>query len=223
MSEGVPYADIIILALIAGFILLRLRSVLGSRSEDDPKGFDRFIPTGKEPVVRVEEKSRKARPKEEIIDDYLAKLEDHKIAEVLASIKEKDPQFSASEFLQGAKMAYEMVFDAFTKADQVTLKLLLSDDLFRTFKAELEAREKQEQKTETTLVSATAGDITSAELNRSIARLGVKFVSEQVILTRSAKGEVVEGDPSEIHRVEDHWVFERDVTSKNPNWKIVET
>ena len=151
-----------------------------------------------------------------------------------AITRETDPRHQAQlhlrlarvlsrHFLQGARAAYEMVFDAFVKGDKQTLKMLLSDTLCQEFSRELDARKGQETQSETTLVSVKAKDITNAVLDRNTARLTVHFESEQVTVVRNSKGEIVEGNPSDIHHVEDHWVFERDVTSKNPNWKIIET
>lgn len=228
MSEGIPYADIVILALIAGFILLRLRSVLGRRDEgDQPNYFNKIDPpsashSAREPVVHAHEKPAKTKPKEEP-DAYLANLAGAGAAGTLQEIKTKDPMFSATIFLQGARMAFEMVFDAFAKGDKSTLKMLLSDAIYEEFSREIEKREVDGNKTETTLVSVKAKDIAAAALDKNTARLTVKFESEQVTVVRDAEGKIVEGDPSEILHVSDEWVFERDVTSKNPNWKIIET
>lgn len=226
MSEGIPYADIVILALIAIFILLRLRSVLGNKNEGDLSGyFNRMMPQANDqpdPIVQVDEKSLRPKPREEE-DPYLVSLANAPVAEVLHTIKGKDPLFTATRFLAGARGAYEMVFDAFAKGDRQTLKMLLSEPLSQDFSRELDARTAQENKAETTLVSVTAKDIIDASLNKNVARLGVSFLSEQITLVRNAKGDIIEGDPSAVHHIEDHWVFERDVTSKNPNWKIVET
>jgi predicted lipid-binding transport protein (Tim44 family) len=225
MSESFPYADLVILALVAGFILLRLRSVLGSRMGNDNPGYfsKPLAPAPKpEPIVQLDEKSLRARLKEEI-DPYMVSIEGTPIAETLGNIKSKDLQFSASHFLQGARGAYEMVFDAFVKGDRQTLKMLLSETLFQQFSKELDGREGQEKKTETTLVSVKPKEITEASLDKNTARLTVHFESEQVTVVRGPKGDILEGNPSELHHVEDHWTFERDTTSKNPNWKIIET
>lgn len=223
MSEGIPYADIIILVLVAGFILLRLRSILGeSRGIDFPRRPPQEKPQKKEsPIVQLE-KTLKPKPKEEA-DSYLAKLTDGPITEALKKIKEKDAQFSSAEFIEGARRAFEMVFDAFAKEDNNTLKMLLSDALYSDFAGELEARRKKENRQETTLVSILTADITHAELSQNMARIGVKFTSEQVTVVRNAQGEIISGDPSQLGHIEDEWVFERDVTSKSPNWKIIET
>lgn len=224
MNEGFQYADIVILALIAGFILLRLRSVLGQKTgHDNPGYFNRAqAPKTPEPVVHVHEASLKPKPKEEA-DAYMATISDPAIAETLAAIKTRDPLFTATSFLLGARMAFEMVFDAFAKGDKATLKQLLSDALYQQFVAEIDARGKEANKTETTLVSVEAKDIVQASLDKNTARLSVRFLSEQIALVRDREGKVIEGDPSDIHHVEDEWVLERDITSKNPNWKIIET
>lgn len=224
-SEGFPYADIVILALIAGFVLLRLRNVLGNKTgNDSPNFFNRITPVAGEqdPVVQLDEKSLKPKLLPEA-DPYLTGMGNNAIAETLNGIKAKDPAFNATAFLQGARSAFEMVFDAFVKGDKPTLKMLMSDTIYQHFIKELDARDGQESKPETTLVSAKAQEITEAELIKNSARIGVRFISEQVSVLRDAKGTIVEGDPSELHHVEDHWTFERDVTSKNPNWKIIET
>lgn len=226
MSEAVPYADILILALIAVFILLRLRSVLGNRTGNENPDYFRRISALKsetqEPIVQLDEKYQKAKVREEV-DSYMTTLGTSEVAVTLQAIKSRDPLFTASHFLVGARGAFEMVFDAFAKGDKSTLKLLLSDPIYQHFVGEIEDRKGQENKSETTLVSVVAKDITQATLSGNIARVSVRFESEQVTITRNPKGDIVEGDPSAIHHVEDEWMFERDVTSKNPNWKIIET
>jgi len=225
MSEGIPYADIVILALIAGFILLRLRSILGRKiGNDNPEMFRKnIIPQAdSEPIIRLSEKALKPRPREEA-DTYLHGLKDDALSAALNAIKAKDPEFSATTFLSGAKMAYEMVFDGFAKGDKTPLKMLLSDALYNHFESELNARAGADTHAETTLVSVAAKDITKAELDKNTARLSVKFISEQVTVERDKDGKIVGGDPSDVSEVEEEWTFERDVTSKNPNWKIIET
>lgn len=225
MSEGIPYADIIILALVAGFILLRLRSVLGHKiGNDDPEMFKKNIikQADSEPIIRLSEKSIKPKLREEA-DTYLQNISDDTLAATLKTIKLKDPEFSATAFLEGAKMAYEMVFDGFAKGDKTPLRMLLSDALYKHFEAELDAHANADIRTETTLVSVAAKDITKAELDKNMVRLSVKFLSEQVTVERDKDGKIVGGNASDVHDVEEEWTFERDVTSKNPNWKVIET
>ena len=226
MSDGVPYADILILALIAGFILLRLRSVLGDKmGNDNPDFFQRPVMSAsekQEPIIQLDERSQKPKPREEL-DPYLLSLSAGEVATALNAIKAKDPQFTATHFLQGAKAAFEMIFDAFAKGDRQTLKMLLSDEIFQHFSNDITTLESAENKTEHTLVSAKALNIMQASINGSVARLTVHFSSEQMTVVRDKSGVVVEGNPSDIVQVEDHWTFERDTSSKNPNWKVIET
>ena len=226
MSEGIAYADIIILALIAGFILLRLRSVLGQNiGHENPDFFKKNSPQDdgaeQEPVIRLAEKISK--PKEPEQDAYLQSLKDDSVKTVLAEINRKDPDFNASHFLAGAKMAFEMVFDGFAKRDREPLKMLLSPDLYAQFDAEIQARASGDTTTETTLVSVTAKDIIRASLSASIARLTVSYASEQVSVVRDKDGRIIQGNPSEVDQVIDEWTFERDITSRSPNWTIIDT
>lgn len=225
MNNAVPYADIIILALIAGFILLRLRNVLGQKTGQEDEDFLRRLkPVNQvqEPVVQITDKSIKNKHKEES-DSYISLISDKAVLAVITEIKAKDPHFTATRFLDGARMAFEMVHEAFVKGDKQTLSMLLSEPLYKDFTAEIETRSSQERRTETTLVSIISKDIAGASLSGTLARITVKFISEQIAVVRNAKGDIVEGNPSEAQHVEDEWVFERDIASKNPNWKIIET
>jgi predicted lipid-binding transport protein (Tim44 family) len=224
MNDGVPYADIIILALIAGFILLRLRATLGKKTGDESDFIQRLRPMTdnlRDTIVQVADKA-KPKPAEEQ-DTVLTLISDPAAVANLRIIKAQDPQFTATRFLDGARQAFEMVFEAFHKGDKQTLALLLSEPLAKEFSAEIDARSSLEKRQDTTLVSLIGKDIVQASLSGDLARIGVKFTSEQITVLRDAKGTIVEGDPSATHHVEDQWMFERDVTSKNPNWKIIET
>ncbi len=226
MSEGVAYADIVIMALVAGFILLRLRSVLGHKIGQDPSEFFKRDTTQvvdrQEPIVQAQEKSLRLKLKEEAEEDVPG-FADAGATAALAAIRAKDPQFSAVQFVQGAKAAFEMVLDAVARNDQKTLKMLLSEDLYKEVAADLDARAKEETRTETTLVSVQAKTIAAAELAQNKAKIKVRFHNEQITVVRDKDGKIVEGDASDVQSVEDEWVFERDVTAKNPNWKIIET
>ncbi|MGE0753586.1 MAG: Tim44/TimA family putative adaptor protein [Alphaproteobacteria bacterium] len=226
MSEGVAYADILIIALIAGFILLRLRNVLGQKTgHDNPQHFIRPRPNAvenKDKIVQLHDKPIKAKPKSKE-DPFIEKIKDARVAGTLKDIRAKDSEFDAGQFLDGAKMAFEMVFDAFSSNDKETLKMLLADNIYEEFAGEISKREEQENKTETTLVAVLSKDIADAMLVGDLARITVKFVTEQVTVVRDAAGEIIDGDASDTEHVENEWTFERDVTSKNPNWKIIET
>ena len=226
MSEGIPYADLLILALVAGFILLRLRSVLGRQSGDDGP----YIPPqtqNRKPepmVIPLPDKAAKMKPKDEP-DSYLESIKDKEsdVAAGIRAIKERDPQFVATEFMEGARRAFEMLFDAFVKGEKNTLRMLLSDTLYKEFEQAAEARATSDRKEETTLVSILNAEMTQARLMGNMAQISVRFTSEQVTVVRGTSGEIIEGDPSQLQHVEDEWLFERDTQSKSPNWKIIET
>lgn len=225
MADGIPYADIVIMALVAGFILLRLRSVLGDKvGNDNPSYFQKPTtpPERPQPIVQLEDKGQKAKARPEP-DPFMDKVSNPAVVEGLNAIKARDPEFLASHFVIGAKGAFEMVFDGFAKGDKDMLSALLAQDVYAEFEGAMKAREGSMFKEETTLVSVEPKDITSASLEGNMARVGVRFVSEQVSVTRDDKGAVVGGDASLINKIDDEWVFERDVTSKNPNWKVIET
>ncbi len=146
---------------------------------------------------------------------------DDSAGEGVAAIRVADPMFDAASFLEGAKIAFEMVFDAFNKGDKATLKTLLAPAVYDEFASEIEARQNQDSRHETTLVSVESTRIAGAAKDKNQARLTVRFVSEQITVVRSKEGKIIEGDPSQVDRVEDEWLFERDITSRNPNWKIM--
>lgn len=232
MSEGMGYADIIILALIAGFVVLRLRATLGQKTGHMPRPFDPDAASREKeepdmPLVQISEKSARAREKEmdtpALDSPLLEKLTDSD-REAVSAIQRQDAQFTLTHFLRGAGMAFEMVLDAFQKNDRNTLKMLLSPALFDSFSAELDRRsEEPDRVQETTLLALDSSEILSVSLNKNNAVLRVRFVSEQVTVVRDKKGEIVEGDPSDAQRVQDEWTFERDITSRNPNWTVIDT
>ncbi len=225
MSEGMPYADLVILALIAGFVLLRLRNVLGQDDGSRPDFSSKTLDLqADDTVVQITGRNdvRQETVKDED-DKLLAKITDGALRETLDSIKAADSSFSLTHFIQGARGAFEMVFDAFGKGDGVTLQMLLSQPLADEFMREYEARQKQERQIETTLVSIESTEITNAQLIGKIIRLTVRFTSEQVSIARDTKGAIIEGDPAHTSRTRDEWVFEREIGSRNPNWKITDT
>lgn len=216
------YLDLIILGLIAGFILLRLRSVLGEKiGQDRPPGMPEYRQETDSPIVRVREPLRALPGKDE--DAPLLEKAESSVKQGISAIRAADADFSLSEFLSGARAAFEMVFDAFAKADKTTLEMLLSPELYKMFVSEIDERKQQDRHEETTLVSVPEQEIISAELNRNTARIRLRFVSEQIRVERDREGKIVGGDPATTENVEDEWLFERDVTSRNPNWKIIET
>jgi predicted lipid-binding transport protein (Tim44 family) len=134
-----------------------------------------------------------------------------------------DPGFDPNHFLDGAKAAYEMIVMAFAQGDEATLTQLLGSDVYDGFQRAIRERETRGEKVESSLVGIDKADIIEAEIKSRTAYVTVKFVSELISVTRDAQGEVVEGDPKKVREVTDIWTFARDVSSKNPNWKLAAT
>ena len=122
-----------------------------------------------------------------------------------------------------ARAAYEMVIEAFTKADRETLKLLLSPEIYKSFDLSLTDARAAGRISATTLVAITKADMVQAKLKGTEATIAVDFISEQIQLIRDPEGKIIDGDPSVQHRVEDSWVFARNLASADPNWKLIET
>ncbi len=221
------YTDLVILALVAVFIALRLRNTLGKdighkpdvtplrrqkpESQEDPAGLNNRLPVEEKPEDDKEEK----RAREAIGDPAL-------MAGIDAIIK-ADPSFSISGFIEGAKGAFEWVLKAYRQGDTDTLKQLLAPSVYEEFKSALEAAKSAEHKTETTLVAINHAEITGASLEKNRARIAMRILSDQIEITRDTSGNIVGGDASRVETVEDEWVFERDIKSRNPNWVIIDT
>ncbi len=214
-------ADIIFLAIVAVFIVYKLRNTLGKDAGIDPRTLGRKMeaPERENRVLALPDRTVRTVTPEPDPSTY----GDASVAQGLVAIRAADPQFNIAEFLSGAKTAFEWILSAFSKGEKQKLAMLLSDDVFQQFSRAIDELKQKNQRKETTLVSIVSQNITEARLDKTLARITLKFVTEQILLVRDEAGKIIEGDPSEAHHVEDEWTFERDITSKNPNWKIVAT
>ncbi len=218
--------DIIFLAIIAAFILYRLRNELGKDSGIDPKELGRKLemPTPRETLESDLSREREEQQKALEETATLAKYEQSPVSTGLLAIKATDPSFSIAEFMSGAKVAFEWVLEAFSKGEKQKLVQLLSDEVFQSFSREIDRYKSQGKKLDTTLVSILSQDVMDAGVRGgTTAYLTLKIVSEQIQLVRDESGTIVEGDASTVSRIEDEWTFERDIHSRNPNWKITAT
>ena len=220
MDGGFPYGDIIVIGAIAAFILLRYRAMLGEpRGRDEPGVRPTVVPHNElERVIQLPAARVNAADKK---DDFGTQY--GSLAEKFVAMRAIDREFSPEDFLHGARAAYEMVITAFSKRDQDTLKMLLSDEMYKSFSLSLKDAETEKRFNDTTLVAITKADIKDAKLSGNQATITVAFVSEQIHLIRDENGAILEGNPSQQHAVEDEWVFTRNLTSSSPNWTILET
>ena len=145
------------------------------------------------------------------------------VAEKLQALARADRSFDPKHFMQGAKAAYEMIVTAFAEGDRKALKQLLSREVFDSFSAAIGERERNGETVEFKFVGISNAEIIDAELAGKMANITVKFVSDLITATRNRAGEVVDGDPTQIRDVTDIWTFSRDVTSRDPNWRLVAT
>ncbi len=236
MNEGFQFIDIIFFAMIAAFLVLRLRGVLGRRdghegpvhnpfkdcpddkNQNDPAD-DNIIPLTdrSDPPERDPGKESPLDTGEDVADD------DDPLAKGLFEIRTIDPNFDPREFISGARMAFELILGAYSSGDAKALKPLLNADVFGNFSQAIRDREQAGETLEDTLVGITSAEIVEAYAERRKENITVKFVSEQVNVTYDENGEIVGGNPNTVIDTIDFWTFSRDSKSSDPNWTLVAT
>ena len=231
--------DIILIGLVAVFLILRLRSVLGKRTgNEQPPARDPFTPPAPPPAT-----SRGDAPQG---NDNVVPLPTANApaprqssptsgpggirATVMPSatsgvtaIRAADPGFEPIGFTGGARAAFTAIVEAFALGDSATLKPLLDSATYTSFEAAIRGRIERNEKAETTLIGFEASDIAAAEMQGPHAVVTVRFVSEQINVVRNADSQIVDGNPNEVQKVVDLWTFRRDTTSGDPNWQLVKT
>jgi predicted lipid-binding transport protein (Tim44 family) len=225
MGDGFAYLDVVLLAMVAVFLIYRLRGVLGRRTGNEKQPRDPFrtgapeaAPPGKAPRQIAE---RPAPPTAS--DAAPAPAPASPAMDGLRQIASIDPAFTPETFLAGAQTAFSWIVEAFGRGDTKALRPLLNDEVYGNFAAAIEARTKAGETLEAALVGVKSAEILEAHLNGRIAFVTVKFVSEQVNVTRNSKGEVIDGDPARVVTVTDIWTFARDMRARDPNWSLVAT
>lgn len=210
--------SILVLAGIALFLILRLKSVLGTR-----EGFEK-------PRV-PEQPAQKSKPDFEVIEggpdrditDHVA--EGSAQAEALAAMKRVEPNFSVSEFVGGARGAYEMIVMGYELGNLGDIQPFLAEDVYESFVAGVSAREDQGLTIEAEFIGVRETSIVDVEFAKdsNIAEISVKFIGELTSVVRDRGGDIVEGNPTEVKRQKDIWTFARAMGSNDPNWKLVAT
>jgi predicted lipid-binding transport protein (Tim44 family) len=211
---------IVVLALVALFIGLRLYSVLGERT-----GHEQQQPILKpaDPDGRVE--PRPAQPASiapsptDSGDLAFLPTAGPGVRAILAA----DPAFDVAHFLEGAKAAYRLILEAFWKGDVSTIRSHVDDHIYETFAGSVEQREKDGLKLDNRLVTIDQAVIAEAEIERGVAMVTVRFEADIAAVTRNAGGEVVAGSLSDAVQTRDLWTFRRDIATHDPNWLLIET
>ena len=194
MNYSFEYIDIILLAMIAGFIFLRLRGILGKRTGFEGKAPTQFDKILKEAVVK------QAPKKVDIFDDEAQK-----------------------EFLKGARIAYETIITDFSDNDNriTTSKPLLNKDIYNQFNEALKERNSRGHFAEITFIGINSADIKEHKKIDKVLNVTVDFIAEVITCIKDKNQKIISGDPKKIKKIYDTWVFSRDTTSSNPNWQLV--
>ena len=197
MNYSFEYIDIILLAMIAGFIVLRLRNILGRKTGHEDKVFTDFS------EKKFEQFKKRNPEKNEVTENS---LEGEK----------------KEEFLNGAEIAYESIITAFAKGDQKKLKGLLSPQMAVSFDEAISQRKKNNIVSELTFIGIKESNLEKFEKIKTDFNATVKFVSEIISVKKDKDNKIIEGNPDKIKKVTDYWKFSKNVFSKNPNWYLSE-
>tara|TARA_B100001996_G_scaffold145322_1_gene110623 strand:- start:1716 stop:2321 length:606 start_codon:yes stop_codon:yes gene_type:complete len=197
MSNNFGYIDIILLAMIAGFIILRLRNILGRKTGHQDKVFSGF-------------------DKEKFEQFKKENIKTEKIKETGLEGAQKE------NFLKGAEIAYESIITAFAKGDQKKLKNLLSKEISSNFEKAIIQRNKENIKSELTFVGMKESRLEKFEKIKNEFYATVKFVCEIISVKRDKNNNIIEGNPDKIKTVTDYWKFSKNIFSRNPNWYLRE-
>ena len=213
--------QLLVLAAIALFLIVRLKNVLGTRTGfEKPPAVDG--PPTRSGNVRRDFEVIEGGPDRDITDHVDDGTD---AAKALAAMKLAEPGFSVTEFVSGARGAYEMILMAFERGDLSDVQPFLSEEVYEAFLGVIADREDKGLRVEANFVGVRETSLTEATFDRSsdTAEITLRFVGELTSVVRDAEGEVVEGDPSEIRKQRDVWTFARVMGADDPNWKLVGT
>jgi len=197
MSQQIGYIDIILLAMFAGFIFLRLRNILGRKTGHQRKTVNKFFPKGMEVLKDIENNDA---IKNNLVDENAKK-----------------------QFLKGAKIAYEQIITSFAKGDKKSLKGLLEKKMFDRFSEVIDERKNKELNYETTFIGIKSAKIEEFKKIENIYKVTVNFVSEIITCVKDKNNKLIEGNPDTIKTVNDVWKFSKNMWSQDPTWYLVDT
>jgi len=212
---------------IAVVIFFRLRSVLGKRTGEERPPFDPYTAreeaeTGGDKVVTLP--TARARQAADPDDQIGGVVKPGSAVEgALKTLLSADPSFHAREFVDGARLAYEMIVTAFASGDKATLQPLLDEEVYQGFVQAIDDRNEAGENVDFTFIGLDKSDIVEAELADKIAQITMRFKSQLISVTKDSDGRVIDGDPTEVTEMTDIWTFARDVSTGDPNWKLVAT
>ena len=202
MSEAFQYIDILILAIIAGIVLLRLRSVLGRRTGHDKT--DKTSYNYETPQTSQEEKVIPIEPK-------------------TSPSKREDGWFDNDDFLRGAANAYETIVTNFENGNKDALKSLLSDDVLNSFSSVIDERNSKNETVEFNFIGIEKSEIVHKDLKKNPMEVTVRFISEMITCIKNSKDEVISGSLNQVQKITDVWTFEKIKDKKSSNWLLTAT
>ena len=237
MGNGFQFLDIILFAMVAAFLVLRLRNVLGKKTGHQRQRQNPFAQRSQEMNEDsvVELPNRRAKDDDaDFEDDGEAAAGAHhpeageepgddRLAAGIERIRRADGSFHPGVFLEGANGAFEMIVRAFSAGELERLEPLLAEDVFEQFREAVEERARANEILETEIAGPVSSGIIEADMVGPDAVVTVRFQSDQINVTRDADNRIVDGDPNDVTEIEDIWTFRRDTRSADPNWKLVET
>ena len=197
MSSQFGFIDIILLAMFAGFIILRLRNILGRKTGHQGKPMSRYFPRGMETLQDIENNE----------------------AIKTGNVDEE----AKKQFLKGADIAYEQIIVSFAKGDKKSLKSLLSKELYNQFSEVIDGRSSKQLKYETTFIGVKSSKVLEFKKIENIYKVTVNFVSEIITCVKDKNNQVIEGNPDTIKTVNDVWKFSKNMWSQDPTWFLVDT
>ena len=197
MSSQFGFIDIILLAMFAGFIILRLRNIMGRKTGHQGKPMSRYFPRGMETLQDIENNEA---IKSGNVDEEAKK-----------------------QFLKGADIAYEQIITAFSKGDKKSLKTLLGKKMYEDFSEVIDERKKKDHNYETTFIGVKSSKVLEFKKIENIYKVTVNFVSEIITCVKDKNNKVIEGNPDVIKTVNDVWKFSKNMWSQDPTWYLVET
>jgi len=217
MGGGSFPIDLVLFGMIAAFLVLRLRSILGRRTgyERPPQPYQPPTgPTVQGPVIDGHAEPVAAAARRPVPEPVSA------LGQTLARMQAVDRSFDPAGFLDGAEKAFRLIVAAFAAGDRTTLRDLLSDDTYRAFDQAIAARESAGHQQASEVRAVPGASIEAADLTGTLAHISVKFVSDQISLTRDQAGNPVTGTDA-VTEITDLWTFERDLSSADPTWRLV--
>jgi len=218
MGDLPHYFDIVLFAMVAIFLVLRLRSVLGRRTGNERRP-DAVLRQAEPTADKVIAFGNRAPAPPPLVTPTPADA----VATGVERIRAADPGFDPPGFLAGATAAFEMIVGAFAAGDKPRLRPLLSDEVYKPFATAIDDRVAAGETLETRIVTLKHQDIVEAGISGQVARVTVRFVSDQINLLRAHDGSIVDGDPQHAVEKTDFWSFARDTRSADPNWVLVAT